>query len=154
LKLGCLKWALMTHLDIWNTSYGQKKGRESNWQFDSRALKVENQPNFLMCKRRATYRWKALNEGYNFALDLIAIRGFHAKLCAPKVAKILIVRISKLPLGSPRTKWHLDVALVENYREHYKGEGGDFPQVWPMMSLVSPRLPMARPNTKSVQTMH
>jgi hypothetical protein len=36
LKLRCLKWAHMTHLDIWNTSYGQKKGLESNWQFDSR----------------------------------------------------------------------------------------------------------------------
>jgi hypothetical protein len=32
LKLKCLKWARMTHLDIWNTSYGQKKGQESNWQ--------------------------------------------------------------------------------------------------------------------------
>jgi hypothetical protein len=30
LKCRCLKWARMTHLDIWNTSYGQKKGRESN----------------------------------------------------------------------------------------------------------------------------
>jgi len=31
LKRRCLKWARMTHLDIWNTSYGQKKGWESNW---------------------------------------------------------------------------------------------------------------------------
>jgi hypothetical protein len=30
LKRRCLKWALITHLDIWNTNYGQKKGRESN----------------------------------------------------------------------------------------------------------------------------
>jgi len=35
LKHRCLKWARITHLDIWNTSYGQKKGRESNWQFNS-----------------------------------------------------------------------------------------------------------------------
>jgi hypothetical protein len=28
LERRCLKWACMTHLDIWNTSYGQKKGRE------------------------------------------------------------------------------------------------------------------------------
>jgi hypothetical protein len=35
LKLKCLKWAHITHLDTWNTSYGQKKGWESNWQFDS-----------------------------------------------------------------------------------------------------------------------
>jgi hypothetical protein len=26
LKRKCLKWVRMTHLDIWNTSYGQKKG--------------------------------------------------------------------------------------------------------------------------------
>jgi hypothetical protein len=31
LERRCLKWARMTHLDIWHTSYGQKKGRESNW---------------------------------------------------------------------------------------------------------------------------
>jgi hypothetical protein len=26
-----LKWVHIAHLDIWNTNYGQKKGRESNW---------------------------------------------------------------------------------------------------------------------------
>jgi hypothetical protein len=49
----CLQQACMTHLDTWNTSYGQKKGRESNWQFNSRALKVRNHPNFLACTWRA-----------------------------------------------------------------------------------------------------
>jgi hypothetical protein len=32
------------HLDICSPSYGRKKGRESNWQFDSRPLKVGNRP--------------------------------------------------------------------------------------------------------------
>jgi len=31
LKFRCLKFAHMTHLDTSNTSYGQKKGHESNW---------------------------------------------------------------------------------------------------------------------------
>jgi hypothetical protein len=31
LERTCLKWARIAHLDIWNTSYGQKKGQESNW---------------------------------------------------------------------------------------------------------------------------
>jgi hypothetical protein len=88
LERTCLKWARMTHLDIWNTSYGPKKGRESNWQFDSRPLKVGNQPDFRPCKWRATYGWKALNEGYNFALDLISIGGLKRKLWAPKVARV------------------------------------------------------------------
>jgi hypothetical protein len=50
-----------------STSYVQKKGRESNWQFDSRPLKVENQPDPSVFRRNATHRWKALKESYKFA---------------------------------------------------------------------------------------
>jgi len=46
--------------------------------------------------------------------------------------------ISGLPLGSPGTKSHLDVGLVERHRVYYKGEGGGFPQVWAVVSLGSP----------------
>jgi hypothetical protein len=105
LKRRCLKWARIAHLDIWNTSYGQKKGRESNSResasFDSRPEKVGNRPNLLGCRQRATYRWKALNEGYNFAWDRIAIRGLQKKLCALKVPGVLVGEISGLPRGSP-----------------------------------------------------
>jgi len=73
LEFRCLQWARIAHLDIWNTSYGQKKGWESNCQFDSRPKKVENRPDLLGCRGRATYHWKAINESYNFALDHIAI---------------------------------------------------------------------------------
>jgi hypothetical protein len=52
------------------------------------------------------------------------------------------------------TKCHLDVGLVERHRVYYKGEGGGFPQVWAVMSLVSPNLPVIRSSTKSVQIMH
>ncbi len=154
LKLICLKWACMTHLDIWNTSYDQKKNHESNWQFDSRPLKVRNRPDFLACRQHATYRWKSLDQGYKFALNLIAIGGPHAKLWDPKVAGILVVGISRLPFGNPGTKCPLDLAPMERYREYYKGEGVGFAQVQAMVSLVSPRLPVALPNTKSDQTMH
>jgi len=44
LKRRCRKWPLIGHLDIFSPRYGQKKGRESNWQFDSRPLKVGNRP--------------------------------------------------------------------------------------------------------------
>jgi len=84
LKFRCLKWAFMTHLDIWNTNYSQKKGWESNWQFDSWPLKVKNQPNLLAWRQHATYHWKDLDKGYNFSLDFISIRGLHAKLWAPQ----------------------------------------------------------------------
>ncbi len=131
----CLKWARIVNLDISNTSYDQKKGWESNWQFDSRPLKVKNRPDSLVCRKSATYRWKDLDEGYNFVLDLITIEGLHAKLCAPKVAGVPGVGI--LGLGSLGTKCHLDVAPMERRKEYYKGEGGGFPQVQAVMNLMS-----------------
>jgi hypothetical protein len=108
LKRRCLKWARIAHLDIWNTSYGQKKGRESNSResanFDSRPLIVGNRPEILGCRRRATYRWKALDESYNFSSDRVAIRGLLAKLCGFKVAGVLAGAVSGLPRESPGTK--------------------------------------------------
>ncbi len=52
----------------------QEKGRESNWQFDSRPLKVGNRPLPDVSSRSATRRWKALDESYNFDLGLVLIR--------------------------------------------------------------------------------
>jgi hypothetical protein len=141
LKRRCLKWARITHLDISNTSYGQKKGQESNWQFDSRLLKVENRLDFLRCRWLATYRWKALDKGYNFVLDLISIRGLHTKLWGPKVARVLTLGILGLPLGSLETKNHLDVSYVERHKVYHKGEGAGFPQVRAVVNLMSPSCP-------------
>jgi hypothetical protein len=92
----CLKWACMTQLNIWNISYGQKKGRESNCQIDSQPLKVGNRPDFLVFRWRATYHWKALNKGYNVSLNLISIRGLCTKLWPHKVTKVSILGISRL----------------------------------------------------------
>jgi hypothetical protein len=104
-------------------------GQESNWQFDFRPLKVGNWPDLLGYRRRATYRWKALDKGYNFALDRIVIKGLHRKLYAFKV------------IGVPGQNDHLDVVPVEWRKVYYKGEGGGFPQVWAVMSLVCPGCP-------------
>jgi hypothetical protein len=76
----CRKWARMSHLDIYSTSYGKKKGWESNWQFDSRPLKVKNRLDPDACRWSATHRWKALNESYNFASDLVPIDGLSKEL--------------------------------------------------------------------------
>jgi hypothetical protein len=101
----------MTHLDIWNTSYGEKKGRKSNWQFDSRPLKVENRPDSLACGWCATYHSKAFNEGYNFALNFILFGGLYIKWYAPKVTEVPTLGISGLRDGSPITKCHLGAGL-------------------------------------------
>jgi len=94
----------MSHSDIYNTSYGRKKGHESNWQFDSRPQKVGNQPDPGVCKWSVTHRRKALEESYKFASDLIPIQGL-----------------------SPGNKNHLDAGAAEQHREYYMGEGGGFP---------------------------
>jgi hypothetical protein len=70
---------------------------------------------------------KVLDKGYNFALDLILIKGLHAKLWGPKVTGVPTLTISGFPLRSPETKCHLDVGLVERHKIYYKGEGGGFP---------------------------
>jgi len=79
------KWPRIGHLDIFRPSYGQKKGRESNWQFDSRPLKVMNRylPDLQIAS--AIRRWKDLNEGYKFGSDLVAIWSRSRELWAPKV---------------------------------------------------------------------
>jgi hypothetical protein len=45
-------------------------------------------------------------------------------------------------------KSHLNAILVEWYKAYYTGEGGDFPRVRAVVSLVSPELPVACPSTK------
>jgi len=101
-----------------------------------------------------TYNWKDLNGGYNFALDLIAIGSLQTKLWALKLSGVLTLGNSGLPLWSPMTKCHLDVGLVTRHRVYYKGEDDGFSQVWAMVSLVNPRLPMALFSTKSALVMH
>jgi hypothetical protein len=80
LKRRYLKWPRIGHLDICSLSYGQKKGRESNWQFDSRPLKVRIRPLPDLEIESATWSWKDLNEGYNFGLDLVVIRLYSREL--------------------------------------------------------------------------
>jgi hypothetical protein len=113
LKRRCPKWPRMSHLDICNTSYGRKKGRESNWQFDSRPLKVRNRLGPGVCRWSATHRWKALEERYKFALNLISIGSWGKKLWAPKAPGVQTGTVSGLYFGSPRKKCHSDAGAAE-----------------------------------------
>jgi hypothetical protein len=60
-KRRCRKWACKNDLEICSTSYVKRKGRESNWQFDSQPLKIKNQLDPGVCRWSATHRWKALD---------------------------------------------------------------------------------------------
>ncbi len=66
-------------------SYGEKKGWESNWQFDSRPLKVGKRPLPDVALKSATQRWKSLDESYNFDLGLVPIQARGEELWLFKV---------------------------------------------------------------------
>jgi hypothetical protein len=61
LKHRCLKCARIIHLDIWNTSYGQKKSQESNW-FPT--IKSQESTRFpcmqVMCNTLLESSWQGL----------------------------------------------------------------------------------------------
>jgi hypothetical protein len=88
LKRKYRKWPRIGHSDICSPSYGQKKGRESNWQFDSRPLKVRNRPLPDVALKSATRRWKALDESYNFDSRLIPIWARGEELWPFKVPEV------------------------------------------------------------------
>jgi hypothetical protein len=88
LKRRCRKWPRIGHLHICSPNYGQKKGRESNWQFDSRSLKVGNRPLPDLQIESAIRRSKDLDAGYKFGSDLVAIRCRSQELWAPKVPRL------------------------------------------------------------------
>ncbi len=78
----------------------------------------------------------------------------HKKLWASKVTGVPILKILGLSTWESWEKRHLDVAPMDNHKEYYNGEGGGLPQVWAVVSLVSPCTLVVRICTKSVQTMH
>jgi hypothetical protein len=90
-----------------NTSYGKKKGWKSKCQFDSRRVKVKNHPDLLMCEWCVTYHWKTLDEGYNFALDFISIKGLDKKVMGLQSCK---TRVTTLHQTSPQLE-----VLTKNY---------------------------------------
>jgi hypothetical protein len=93
LKRRYRKWPRIGHLDICSPSYRQKKGRESNWQFDSRPLKVGYRPAPEVLWGSATRLWKDLDEGYNIGLDLVPIRGRGEELWPFKVPGVQPIHI-------------------------------------------------------------
>jgi hypothetical protein len=130
LKRRYRKWPRIGHSDICRPSYGQKKGRESNWQFDSRPLKVGNRPAPDVRFGSAIRRWKDLDEGYNFGSDSLRseVRARSYDLSKSRESRTeTLGGISGLQLWSPGKKSHLDVGAAERRRVYYMGDGGGIP---------------------------
>jgi hypothetical protein len=95
-----------------------------------------------------TYHWKAIDEGYNFVLDLISIKGLHKKLWASKVVGVCISRISGLPIRESWDKMTFDARPMAKHKKYYKREGDDFFQVRVVMNLVNMHLLVVHPFTE------
>jgi hypothetical protein len=122
--------------DICSPSYGQKKGRESNWQFDSRPLKVENRPlpdvqfddMALERSRWGLQLWFRPQRNPTLQSGVMAVQSSGSPA----------ETISGLHFRSPGNLCHSDVASVTSHREYYMGESGGFPRVRAVVSLVCP----------------
>jgi len=101
LKRRYRKWPRIGHSDICSPSYGQKKGRESNWQFDFRPLKVGNRPLPDVALKSATWHWKAFDKNYNFGLRLVPIRAHDEELWLFKVPGVQLGQFRDSISGFP-----------------------------------------------------
>jgi hypothetical protein len=79
---------------------------------------------------------------------------FAHKVMGPQSCRSPKFENFETPIWEYREKCHLDVGHVANHKVYYKGEGGGFPQVRAVVSLVSPSLPVTCASTKSAPTMH
>jgi len=66
--------------------------------------KSRESPQFIHVQVTCDIPIEVFDKDYNFSIDLISMGGLHAKLWVPKVARVLVVGISRLPFGSPETK--------------------------------------------------
>jgi hypothetical protein len=114
-------------------------------------IKSQESPRFPCMQVACHIQLESSQRGLQFCFRLISIGGLHAKLWAPKVMGIPTFGIWRLPLGNLGTKWHMGAGPVARHRVYYKGEGGGFPQIWAMVSLVSPCLPVTCSCTKVIQ---
>jgi hypothetical protein len=64
------------------------------------------------------------------------------------MAEVQTETISGLLLESLGIKSHSDVGATEKHRKYYMREGGGFPRIRAMVSLVSPKSLVACPSTK------
>jgi hypothetical protein len=126
LKRRYRKWPRIGHSDIYIPSYGQKKGRESNlwWQFDSRPLKVGNQPFPDLRIGSAIRRWKDLDEGYKFGSDSLwsdfAVESYELPKSRDSTRDSFGTISGPGSPGSPGKKWHSGVGATESHKVYYR----------------------------------
>jgi hypothetical protein len=138
LKRKYRKWPRIGHLDICNPRYGQKKGRESNWQFDSRPLKVKSReltssrrPNWK-CDRSFERSRRGLQVWFGPHCDQIS----QSRVMSSRSPGTPTGTISELQLGSPGKKCHSSASAAEWHIVYYREDGGGTSRVRAVVCLV------------------
>jgi hypothetical protein len=102
-----------------------------------------------MISLHATCRWKDLNKGYNFALDLTSIGGLHTKLRKSQFREFLD---SNLGVSRQNDIWVL--ALWLGTENTIRGKVVASPKSQAVVNFMSSCLLIVHSCTKSVPTMH
>jgi hypothetical protein len=103
-------------LVIWTSAaqvMGKRRAGSQTGSLTPDHKKSGNRPLPDVCRWSAMGRWKALEESYNFGLDLIPIEGRSQELWVSKISGVQPGTISGLQLGSLGKKSHSNVAPAE-----------------------------------------
>ncbi len=79
----------------------QKKGQESNWQFDSQPLKAGNRLDFLACRWRVTYLGKLLTRATTLLQTSFQSEVYTQSYGAPKLRESQLWEFRDSYLGVP-----------------------------------------------------
>jgi hypothetical protein len=113
LKSRCPKWPCMSHLDIFYHKLWSNEGPGIKLAIWLPTTKSRESTRPWCVQVECDTPWKALKERYEFASDLIPIRGLNKKLWTPKVPGVQIETILGLHFGNPGKKCHSDASTVE-----------------------------------------
>jgi hypothetical protein len=125
LKRRYRKWPRIGHLDICSPGYGQKKGRESNYQLPttkSRESTSSRPPNWE-CNTSLERSRQGLQVWFRPCCDQTLQSGVMSSQSPGTPPETLSRQISGLQPrspGSPRKKWHSGVGAAECHRVYYR----------------------------------
>ncbi len=125
LKRRYWKWPRIGHSDICSLSYGQKKGRRES---TSSRRHLEKCDTTLKSFQRDLQLWFRTHPDSNSGRGAMAVQS------SGSLAGTLL----GFHFGSPNKMCHSNVASATSRREYYMGEGGGFPRVRAVVSLVCP----------------
>jgi len=149
LKRRYRKWPRIGHLDICRPSYGHKKGRESNCQFDSRPQK-SGIDLFPTSELRVRYVIGKISTRATSLVQTSSRSNLPVGSYELPKSRDNFETISGLQLGSPGNLCHLDVAPTGHRRVYYREYGGGILPSPGRGESCGPKCPWLVPTPKGV----